>query len=212
MLNVRALGLAAAVGGALVLSTTVSRAENYILGLDINSLSADVDNAVVVIENSNTASVTYWPTNSSLSIDATGSIAVNTLLPGPASANSVMVMGVTTEDSDAHLALFTNTSFGGNGSAFSAQEAALISALQSNDRDGLNSFVGTYMASLGFTPGGDFKIFEFSVSNEIGDGTSSFTLATTPLPPAWTMMLIGFAGIGVIAFRRQKHGSSLVTA
>ncbi len=35
---------------------------------------------------------------------------------------------------------------------------------------------------------------------------------TVPEPPAWAMMIIGFAGLGFAAHRRQRHGPKLRTA
>jgi hypothetical protein len=34
----------------------------------------------------------------------------------------------------------------------------------------------------------------------------------TPLPSSWTMMLIGLAGLGVVAYRRKKHSAALAAA
>jgi hypothetical protein len=37
---------------------------------------------------------------------------------------------------------------------------------------------------------------------------NSVTLAPTPLPSTWSMLLIGFAGLGFVAFRGNKKGSA----
>jgi hypothetical protein len=34
---------------------------------------------------------------------------------------------------------------------------------------------------------------------------SQNTVAATPLPPAWTMMLLGLAGFGAFAYRRKNY-------
>jgi hypothetical protein len=36
-----------------------------------------------------------------------------------------------------------------------------------------------------------------------------FTLATVPEPSTWAMMVIGFAGLGYAAFRRNSKGRAL---
>jgi hypothetical protein len=59
---------------------------------------------------------------------------------------------------------------------------------------------GYLLGSLGFSP---------VCSNCVADGTLS--IAATPLPPSWTMMLIGLAGIGFMAYR-QKSRSALMMA
>jgi hypothetical protein len=40
-------------------------------------------------------------------------------------------------------------------------------------------------------------------------GTAS--VSATPLPPAWTMMLIGLAGFGFVAYRRQRKGTAFAS-
>jgi hypothetical protein len=47
--------------------------------------------------------------------------------------------------------------------------------------------------------------------NSSSDVSFSSTSFATPLPPAWTMMLIGLAGFGFIAYRRQSK-SALMAA
>ena len=37
-------------------------------------------------------------------------------------------------------------------------------------------------------------------------------VSATPLPPSWTMMLIGLVVFGFIAYRRQKKGAAIIAA
>lgn len=46
----------------------------------------------------------------------------------------------------------------------------------------------------------------------IRGGDTVGDVATTPLPPTWTMMLLGLAGLGFIAYRRQRPGISITAA
>jgi hypothetical protein len=46
--------------------------------------------------------------------------------------------------------------------------------------------------------------FDFSGSLNFGSVTVSSPTAATPLPPAWTMMLIGIAGFGFVAYRQKS--------
>jgi hypothetical protein len=39
-----------------------------------------------------------------------------------------------------------------------------------------------------------------------------FTLATVPEPSTWAMMVIGFAGLGYAAFRRNSKGRALAVS
>jgi hypothetical protein len=44
--------------------------------------------------------------------------------------------------------------------------------------------------------------------SSIGTISASSGVSATPLPPSWTLMLIGLAGFGFVAYRRQKkHGA-----
>lgn len=45
----------------------------------------------------------------------------------------------------------------------------------------------------------------FQVSGQIGDVYAS----PVPEPATWAMMILGFAGIGVMAFRRSRRGKEL---
>jgi hypothetical protein len=38
------------------------------------------------------------------------------------------------------------------------------------------------------------------------------SLATTPLPATWTVMLIGLVGLGFMSYRRQKHATAFSAA
>jgi hypothetical protein len=43
-------------------------------------------------------------------------------------------------------------------------------------------------------------------------GAVASNAAVTPLPPAWSVMLIGLAGIASLVYRRQKQGTSFAAA
>jgi hypothetical protein len=40
-------------------------------------------------------------------------------------------------------------------------------------------------------------------------GTGATPVSQTPLPPSWTMMLIGLIGIGLFAYRQQRQPLTL---
>jgi hypothetical protein len=42
--------------------------------------------------------------------------------------------------------------------------------------------------------------------------TLTVEVSTTPLPPTWTMMLIGLAGIGFVAYRRKSKQALMAAA
>jgi hypothetical protein len=43
-------------------------------------------------------------------------------------------------------------------------------------------------------------------------GAQFVDIASTPLPSTWTMMLIGLAGLGIVAYRRQRQNATLAVA
>jgi len=60
--------------------------------------------------------------------------------------------------------------------------------------------------------------FGFNITNPGGPNLDDgkFTIGTgvmaTPLPPAWTLMLIGLAGFGFVAYRRKSKPEALMPA
>jgi hypothetical protein len=51
----------------------------------------------------------------------------------------------------------------------------------------------------------------FEGRGDEGSGGTKENVSTTPLPPTWTMMLMGLAGFGFVAYRR-KSKPALMTA
>jgi len=44
------------------------------------------------------------------------------------------------------------------------------------------------------------------------DGPDGPPIAGVPEPSTWVMMVLGFAGVGFLAYRRKRHGSALTTS
>jgi hypothetical protein len=90
------------------------------------------------------------------------------------------------------------------------------SAVDANVGTGQTFFSLTGLSSPGVTgPKGLTETlvlggFGFNITNPGGPNLEDgrFTIGpgvtVTPLPPTWTLMLIGLAGFGVVAFRRQR--------
>jgi hypothetical protein len=71
--------------------------------------------------------------------------------------------------------------------------------------------------TLGLENTGTYGVEEFYYgSSPILQGdpfTMTLTPASaTPIPPAWTLLLIGLAGLGFIAYRRQRQNTKLAAA
>lgn len=58
-------------------------------------------------------------------------------------------------------------------------------------------------------PGGLFTLTgTYTIRGDSGSG--SFTIASpVPEPSTWAMMILGFAGVGFLAYRRKRNGSAL---
>jgi MYXO-CTERM domain-containing protein len=42
-------------------------------------------------------------------------------------------------------------------------------------------------------------------SNVLHDSGGTISASATPLPPTWTLMLVGLAGFGGLLYRRKRH-------
>jgi hypothetical protein len=71
-------------------------------------------------------------------------------------------------------------------------------------------------ALLSFDPNvANTYTFDLTLSSETGQIASVEMLvnvAAVPEPSTWAMMILGFAGFGFMAYRRQRNGSALTTA
>jgi hypothetical protein len=74
-----------------------------------------------------------------------------------------------------------------------------------------DTLVGGYECAASYACSNQTSFDRQLVAGIQGAGTVG-DVSTTPLPPAWTMMLLGLAGLGFIAYRRQKQSSSLAAA
>ena len=79
------------------------------------------------------------------------------------------------------------------------------------------AFFSNDLISVPLTSGLDNIQLAFSetMSNS-GQGFSydyaAASVSPTPLPPSWTMMLIGLASLGFVAYRRQKQNTAIAAA
>jgi hypothetical protein len=117
----------------------------------------------------------------------------------------------------AHLVLFTNDSFASSaeniafGTLFpNTNETTLITELTSPQLNPHEIFAlgdGDALSGpndpIGFEPGSPFEAIAFSGGQIIGSGTSSFTYGVSE-PPSWTMVVVGFAGLGFAGYRRTR--------
>jgi hypothetical protein len=75
----------------------------------------------------------------------------------------------------------------------------------------LNNYIapGTSVSEFYF---GSFAASDGGLLTVNSDGQESQFSSVTPLPSTWTMMLIGLAGLGFVAYRGTKNRSSAIAA
>jgi hypothetical protein len=137
-------------------------------------------------------------------------------------------MGLDSSSPD-HLVIAFNSAYAQSavGQEFSSLfsgwgESDIVSALiflgtPGTDTDvvGLNAAItevfsfGDYLTSLNALTeanNGQFDLIRFSEGTDIGSGTTHLTALTSsvPEPSTWAMLVLGFAGIGLMTYRRRK--------
>jgi hypothetical protein len=177
-----ALLIAALIGGALLSSS--AQATTYDLTFQQNGI--DVGSASLVLNNV-TSSTTTTLNGATLTNDfggLTGTIEGFTIFsPTAASAGSEVFSGITLVNGE-----ITDISapFGGGG-------------IFTSDPGPINLFFGINN-SLGFELGGSLNEGTFTVA------------AAVPEPSTWAMMILGFCGLGFMAYRRKQNGAAFSAA
>jgi hypothetical protein len=63
-----------------------------------------------------------------------------------------------------------------------------------------------------FQPGTPTSGNAYGQLTSAGFGVGTFAVSQTPLPPTWTMLLVGIAGAGFFVYRRQRQSDGFVAA
>jgi hypothetical protein len=59
---------------------------------------------------------------------------------------------------------------------------------------------------------GGFRILPFGSEGNVSIDDLSATIAAVPEPSTWAMMILGFAGVGYVAYRRRNQSNALTAA
>jgi len=94
---------------------------------------------------------------------------------------------------------------------FTYGQRTLTLVFSSPDFGQPDTLVGGYECAASYACSNQTSFDRELVAGTQGGGTVG-NVSTTPLPSAWTMMLLGLASLGFIAYRRQKHSTSLAAA
>ncbi|WP_202988756.1 PEP-CTERM sorting domain-containing protein [Bradyrhizobium campsiandrae] len=227
--------LAAGAGSEAWASTALS--SPYYISYNVNGLQYQVDNIVLFEQTANSSGLTWAfsaPAGSSTITDPFTKYdpITSTFLMGTASNLPGDPPG---QD---HLVLFTSSTFAQSaqniafGTLFpDVLETTFVSTLRDYFRSGpgglppsdpqynfLFGFASEYgtaspiegQSPIAFDPGGTFQAIAFSNGQVISDpGTVTLT-AAVPEPSTWAMLLLGFAGLGMLAVRRKTAPSCCV--
>ena len=187
----------------------------------VNNLQYDVNSIVIFEENNggwgstNTFSA---PTNPGTTVITDPFLKTQTIF------NTFMIGLASNLPGDAspdqqHIVLFANNTFAQNatriawGSIFpTTSETTLIQDLNnlaSGVSNNLFNFasgeaISNNVSTIAFTPGDAFTAIAFSDGTVIGTG-QSYISAAVPEPSTWAMMILGFCGLGFLAYRRKNQ-------
>jgi hypothetical protein len=150
------------------------------------------------------ASISYFDGSEFVTENLTGTFEVDaTTGRGVANADSFTLAG-TTPESGTYI-----PNRGGNES----HGFALVGDLSSNELTiGFSQDFPAFTLDLSSAhyDGSGTTFFETAVS---GDATLTSSITTAvPEPSTWAMMILGFAGVGFMAYRRKQNGSALSVA
>jgi hypothetical protein len=70
---------------------------------------------------------------------------------------------------------------------------------------GTDTFVGTTLTGLGLTDG----TYVYSWGTGLDADSITVNIGAVPEPSTWAMMILGFCGVGFMAYRRKQNGPSL---
>jgi hypothetical protein len=78
--------------------------------------------------------------------------------------------------------------------------ADLVSTILLASGDGFSTYSFTFT-----TAGGNLRFTELGPSDQQGNLLDNVVLTAVPEPATWAMMILGFMGVGFMAYRRKSH-------
>jgi hypothetical protein len=155
----------------------------------------------------------------SVQVDAHGSVTVSSIAAGGSSNNYAQVFfGVAGEFFDSAL---VNTSEGLITKTFDDTKTY---TLATNHQYSLMLYANLYASVSGNYGGGTatFSGFIDPTFTVVGENANAYTLSfspgignsvgAVPEPSTWAMMILGFCGLGFMAYRRKQNGNGLIAA
>jgi PEP-CTERM motif len=165
-----------------------------------------------------------------LGTDANGTVSGSGTITATGSGPTYTVQSVTgtINDNDVGLPATSFTIDSGFVSPYAGSDNILYVPSQAPSNTGFVDFGGiSFTANSGliaFNFGGqsqsgpisyvlnDSVLDPVGYPNQIGSTVISLTVSAVPEPSTWAMMLLGFAGLGFMAYRRKQNGPSLSLA
>jgi hypothetical protein len=131
---------------------------------------------------------------------------------GPAISSSVTVNGVTLNQ-DLTNSYYSYTYATNNGSdfsqhfdtAYSNSAASSHATVSASDTSIPPSIAATFTLNAGPDTTGYMNYIDTNLGTDIEANFVSLTVSAVPEPSTWAMMILGFAGIGLMTYRRQNR-------
>ena len=217
MINLRVISAAALISAAAVSFGSAARAD-FIVDLTPVGQTVNLDTTASIAANT-----TFTGTSGSETIDFLANVAVSTA-NGTASINAITTNQVTTPINTLTITPENGTAF----NEFSFRGAVFTNA----DQDIQVTLTDQHGSPFTFhiTDNGDFTRIGFEAKagtgeliksitivglglgfdnfKQLGFGFAPDTVTAVPEASTWVMMLLGFAGVGSMAYRRRKNQGS----
>jgi len=126
-----------------------------------------------------------------------------TAMTGEIGGNAVFLLPLGTSESD-NLLFPIGTSFNGGVSVLDLDTSGIAVSTAAGN---FHIFGDGSPFSMGTVSGND--IFEIGPD---GFGVGTLAVAAVPEPSTWAMAILGFAGLGFLAYRRKQNGAALGVA
>jgi hypothetical protein len=198
MRTISSVALAAAVvaGAALACFASTANAMTYVLDGNFNGTIVDVD---ITVSGSDVTGI-------SGTVSGYGSVSTYTG-PGSTGSPSFITSGLYTGSG-----VFTVQNPPGSGGANLTVDNLWFSSDPHLDSNGI-AFLLTdgLSANLWGNSPGSYGLF-IGAYNVNTNNTRPVSVDATPLPSTWTMLIVGFVGLGFFAYRGSRRGSAAIVS
>jgi len=211
------LGLAALVGAALIMISPAAKA--HVINFNFTSTDYTVVGTIdIADQNASPVNIT------AITALVNGPGAVNastTIVPNP-TVTDPLIPGAPVVSADG-LWLYDNVGYSGNphldnagllftagGYEYNIYESDGLSVVPGSRPETVTEGYSIWRSKIGGSYDGSFELGTLIATDNSNNGNA--TNGGVPELSTWVMMLLGFAGVGFVAYRRTKKGSAAIAA